>query len=72
MLEPPTYALLCLDVVTSRSLQGYDATGAMPPSAGIRGQYINTGSKDIGPDMSSHNPYIKYRKEQDRLKQQEQ
>jgi hypothetical protein len=64
MLLPP--------LVSSDYVQGLDAAGNLPPSAGIRGQYINTGSKDVGPDTSQNNPYIRYRQEQDRLKQQQQ
>jgi hypothetical protein len=28
-----------------------DGSKAMPPNSAIRGAYINSGSKDVGPDM---------------------
>jgi hypothetical protein len=40
----------------------------LPHSASIRGPYVNSGSKDVGMDLSDHNPYIRYQKEQQRQK----
>lgn len=45
---------------------GYYDDADLPPSAGIRGQYVNAGSRDAGPDRSDDNPYIRYRREQQR------
>ena len=41
---------------------GFAEDRALPPSAAIRGQYINSSAKDIGPDFSENNPYIRYRR----------
>ncbi|RAL46047.1 unnamed protein product [Cuscuta campestris] len=41
---------------SSRSTPVIDASKALPPQATFRGPYINTGSRDIGPD---HRTYSK-------------
>ena len=37
---------------------GFHDEGALPRSSSIRAAYINTGSRDVGPDLSSDNPYL--------------
>ncbi|KAF3659784.1 hypothetical protein BC332_29040 [Capsicum chinense] len=41
---------------SSRSTPVIDSSKALPPQATFRGPYINTGSRDIGPD---HQTYTK-------------
>ncbi|WCJ41625.1 hypothetical protein M5689_022481 [Euphorbia peplus] len=43
-------------LVSSRSKPVINSTKPLPPQATFRGPYINTGSRDIGPD---HNTYSK-------------
>ncbi|XP_065864975.1 uncharacterized protein [Euphorbia lathyris] len=43
-------------MASSRSKPVIDSSKALPPQATFRGPYINTGSRDIGPD---HNTYSK-------------
>lgn len=43
---------------------GFYGDNSLPHSAGVRGQYMNTGSRDVGPDTSLHNPYLRYKKQQ--------
>ncbi|KAF6134392.1 hypothetical protein GIB67_005784, partial [Kingdonia uniflora] len=39
--------------VKSRTTPVIDSTKALPPQATFRGPYVNTGSRDIGPDYGT-------------------
>ncbi|XP_038706165.1 uncharacterized protein LOC120001776 [Tripterygium wilfordii] len=41
-------------MVTPRSKPVIDSSKPLPPQAIIRGPYINTGSRDIGPDSQTY------------------
>lgn len=44
---------------------GFHSKAALPGyTAGVRGAYLNTGSRDIGPDLQN-SPYIRYKEDQD-------
>ncbi|KAJ3679949.1 hypothetical protein LUZ60_016227 [Juncus effusus] len=40
--------------VKSKNKPVIDSTKALPPQATFRGPYINTGSRDIGPDPTNY------------------
>ncbi|PKI64569.1 uncharacterized protein LOC116201281 [Punica granatum] len=41
-------------MATSRARPVIDASKPLPPQATFRGPYINTGSRDIGPDHQTY------------------
>ena len=46
---------------------GFHEDRQLPRSAGIRAAYLNTGSRDAGPDTSEHNPFIRHQRERERV-----
>ncbi|CAN0898969.1 hypothetical protein LINGRAHAP2_LOCUS20007 [Linum grandiflorum] len=41
-------------MAAGRSKPVIDSSKALPPQATFRGPYVNTGSRDIGPDFQSY------------------
>lgn len=55
ILMPSSYSALIVHIQIEHTLKIYamqiDPEKPLAPSTGVRGPYVNTGSRDIGPDL---------------------